>query len=32
VVGRACVHRIDQKWFERLVLIFTVVASVNLLR
>jgi uncharacterized membrane protein YfcA len=31
-VGRACVHRIDQKWFDRLVLLFTVVASVNLLR
>jgi hypothetical protein len=32
LVGRACVHRIDQKLFERLVLLFTVLASVNLLR
>lgn len=31
VVGRACVHRIDQKLFERLVLLFTVLASLNLL-
>jgi uncharacterized membrane protein YfcA len=31
-IGRACVHRIDQKLFERLVLLFTVLASINLLR
>lgn len=31
-IGRIVVHRIDQKLFERLVLLFTVLASVNLLR
>lgn len=31
-LGRVCVHRIDQELFERLVLLFTVLASVNLLR
>lgn len=31
-LGRICVHRIDQALFERLVLLFTVLASVNLLR
>ncbi|WP_405723518.1 sulfite exporter TauE/SafE family protein [Streptomyces sp. NBC_01537] len=31
-IGRVVVHRIDQKLFERLVLLFTVLASVNLLR
>jgi uncharacterized membrane protein YfcA len=31
-LGRAVVHRINQGLFERLVLLFTVLASVNLLR
>ncbi|MEU9114685.1 sulfite exporter TauE/SafE family protein [Streptomyces sp. NPDC048483] len=31
VVGRACVHRIDQALFERLVLAFTTLSSLNLL-
>lgn len=31
-VGRAVVPRIDQRQFERLILLFTVVASLNLLR
>ncbi|MEO3756520.1 sulfite exporter TauE/SafE family protein [Streptomyces sp. B6B3] len=32
VAGRATIRRLDQKRFERLVLLFTVVSSVNLLR
>jgi uncharacterized membrane protein YfcA len=32
VVGRACVHRLNQTVFERLVLLFTLLSSVNLLR
>ncbi|RSO06082.1 hypothetical protein DMH18_28535 [Streptomyces sp. WAC 06783] len=31
-LGRAAVHRIDQALFERLVLVFTTLSSVNLLR
>ncbi|MFJ9851609.1 sulfite exporter TauE/SafE family protein [Streptomyces sp. NPDC101150] len=30
-IGRACVHRIDQALFERLVLAFTALSSLNLL-
>jgi uncharacterized protein len=32
VVGRATIKRVDQRRFEQLILFFTVVASVNLLR
>ncbi|MEV0369228.1 sulfite exporter TauE/SafE family protein [Streptomyces sp. NPDC050636] len=32
VIGRACVHRINQSLFERLVLLFTALSSLNLLR
>jgi uncharacterized membrane protein YfcA len=32
VIGRASIKRLDQKRFEQLVLLFTIVASVNLLR
>ncbi|MGP8301686.1 hypothetical protein ACTPOK_27945 [Streptomyces inhibens] len=32
LVGRAVVHRIDQAVFARLVLLFTALSSVNLLR
>jgi uncharacterized membrane protein YfcA len=31
-LGRLVIHRIDEKLFERLVLVFTVVSAVNLLR
>jgi uncharacterized membrane protein YfcA len=31
-IGRACVHRLDQKVFERLVILFTALSSLNLLR
>jgi uncharacterized membrane protein YfcA len=32
VIGRASIKRLDQKRFEQLVLVFTVVSSLNLLR
>jgi uncharacterized membrane protein YfcA len=32
MLGRRAVHRVDQVLFERLVLLFTVVSSLNLLR
>jgi uncharacterized protein len=31
-IGRAIVHRLDQKVFERLVIVFTALSSLNLLR
>jgi uncharacterized protein len=31
-IGRACIHRLDQAMFERLILFFTVTSSLNLLR